>query len=97
MRGADVRARRHGGDVGGDGDQEAGRRRAGARRADEDRDRRLRGDDGVVDVARGVDQAARRAQREDEQRGLVGVGLRRSAPRMYSAATGWMMPSTSAE
>ena len=33
-------------------------------RADEDGDRRLGGDDGVVDVAGRVEQAARRVQRE---------------------------------
>ena len=95
VRGADVRAGRHGGDVGGDGDEEAGRRGAVPRRPDEHGDRRLRADDGVVDVARGVDQAAGRAQREDDQRGAAASAFAIAA-RMYSAATGWMMPSTSA-
>ena len=36
--------------------------------ADEDGDRRLRCDDGGVDVARRVDEAAGRAQRDDEER-----------------------------
>ena len=39
MRGADVGAGRHGGDVGGDGDQEAGGRGAVPGRPDEHRDR----------------------------------------------------------
>jgi hypothetical protein len=76
VRGADVRARRHRRDIGGHRDEETRRGRAVSRGADEDRHRRLRADDGVIDVARGVEQAARRVQREDDQRGPFGIGLR---------------------
>ena len=41
---------------------------------DEDRDRRLGRDHLRDDVARRVDQAAGRAQREDHERGVRGVG-----------------------
>ena len=74
MRGADVRTRRHRGDVGRDRDQEAGGGGAVAGGADEHRDRRLGADDGVVDVAGRIEQPAGRVQREDDQRGAVGVG-----------------------
>ena len=84
MRGADVRPGRHGRNVGRDRDQEAGRRGAVARWADENRDRGLRADDGVVDVAGRIDQAARRAQREDDERGAGRVRLRDRLADVFS-------------
>ena len=63
---------------------------------DEHGDRRLRRDDRGVDVAGGVDEAAGRAQREDDQRRAGRVGLTRSLRAGIPPTTGWMMPSTSA-
>ena len=60
MSGADVRARCHRGDVGRHGDQKARRRGALPGGPDEHGDRGLRSDDGAVDVARRVQQPARR-------------------------------------
>ena len=75
VRGADVRARRHHGDVGGERDDEAGGRGARAGRADEDDDRRARGDHARDDRARRVEQAAGRAQDEDDDVGARRVRL----------------------
>ena len=74
VRRADVRAGRHGDDVGGDGDQEAGRGRPGARGADEDGHGRLAVQDLVDDLPhRGV-EAARRVEAQDHERRALGVG-----------------------
>ena len=76
MRGADVRAGRHRRDVGGDRDDEAGRRRPRARRRHVHRNRRLRRDHFRDDVARRIDETAGRAQREHDERRVRGVGAR---------------------
>ena len=68
MGGADVRAGRHRGDVGRDGEDEAGGGGARARGGDEDRDRCRGGNHPRDDCARRLDEAARRAQREHDQR-----------------------------
>ena len=95
MRGADVRAGRHRGDVGGDGDEEAGRRRARP--------------GGPTNTATGV-LAAMMAVLMSRVESTRPPGVRSVmtstaapaasasaiAPRRYSADTGWMMPSTSA-
>ncbi len=82
MRRPDVRAWRHRGDVGRDGDQKAGRCGATPRGRHKDRDRRLRLDDGGVDIPRRVDESPGRAEHDDEQVGLGGVSLRNRAPDM---------------
>ena len=69
MRGADVGARGHHGDVGGDRDHEAGRCRARAGGADEDHHRRPRRDHARHDRARGIEQAAGCAQDEHHHLG----------------------------
>ena len=73
MGGADVRARRHGRDIGGDGEDEAGGRRARAGWCDEDRHRRSRDDHPGHDRPRGIDQPTRCAQREDHEARPCGV------------------------
>ena len=67
MRGADVRAGRHRRHVRRDGYEEPGRRGAGAARTDVDHHRGVRLDDPRIDLARGVDQPARRPQHHDHQ------------------------------
>ena len=74
MGGADVCARSHRGDVGGNREQKAGRRRTCSRRRHENRDRRPSGDHPGDDGARGVDEATWRAQRKDDKRGAGRVG-----------------------
>ncbi len=74
MRRADVRARRHGSHVGGDREEEAGRRGASAGGPDKDRDGRLAGEHVRDDVARGIHEAARRAEGEDDERRARAVG-----------------------
>ena len=75
MSGADVRAGRHRGDVGSHGDEKPGGRGAAARGRDENGNGRLRLDDGRVDIARRIDEPARRAQEENHEAGARGVGL----------------------
>ncbi len=73
---SDVRARRHDGDVGGDGEDESRRRRAGAGRPDEHDDRCARRDHSRDDVAGRVEQPARRSQGDHDDIGVRGVRLR---------------------
>ena len=63
---------------------------------DEDRHRRRGGEHARDDVARRVHQPAGRAQREDDQR-RPARSARSIVSIMYSAETGWMMLSTTAE
>ena len=87
MRGSDVRARRHDGDIGGDRQNEARRRRAGSGRPDEDNDGRTRLDQSRDDVTGRVEQASWRAQDDDDD---VGAGRVRLRDRLieYSVAMG---------
>ena len=82
MRRADVSRRRHRGNIGGDGDQESGGSGAISGRADEHGDGRFRVNDCVVDVARGVDQTAWRAERQDDQRRRRGIRLGNDPPHV---------------
>ena len=95
MRGADVRAWRHRRHVCRERQDEARRRRPRPRRRDEDNDRRARGEDPRDDRSGGLEQPAWRAKDDDDK-----CGARRSAssitPVRYSAAIGWMIPSSSA-
>ena len=76
MRGSDVRARRHDGDIGGDRQNEARRGRAGSGRPDEDNDGRARLDQSRDDVTGRVEQASGRAQDDDDDVGAGRVRLR---------------------
>ncbi len=58
--------------------------------------RRLRGEDGGVDVAGRVDQPAGRAKRDHDARPLRRRPPARSRRAGIRTTTGWMMPSTSA-
>jgi hypothetical protein len=73
MCGPDVGPRRHGGDIGGDGDQESGGRGASARWTDEHDDRRPGGDHVRHDRPGGIDETAWSPQREDDQRRTLAI------------------------
>ena len=73
VRGADVRGGRHHRDVGCERDQEAGGSGASRGRADEDDDRRARGDQTRDDGARRFEQAARSFERNDQRGGAVRI------------------------
>ncbi len=83
MRGADVRAGRHRGDVGGQRQDEAGGGGPSACRSNEDDDRRARVDHAGDDVARGVEQAARCAQDDDDDVRAGGVCLVDDARQVF--------------
>ena len=70
----DVRAGRHGGDIRRDRDQKAGRRRALPRRPDPHGHRRLRVDDGGIDVACRIDEPAWRPKGDDDDGGVFPIG-----------------------
>ena len=73
MGGAHVGARRHRRDVGGQHQDEARRRGARPGRSDQNRDGRAGRDHAADDGLRGVHQPAWRPEREDEQRGPLGI------------------------
>ncbi len=82
---AGVGAGRHGGNVRGLQQEEAGRAGARARRSDIDDDGNARAEDGAGHGAHGVDQAARRIELHQQGRGAVGVGARNGAVELAGA------------
>ena len=72
-RRADVRHRRHRGDVGRHRHVHAGGRRPGAVRRHVDDDGHLRGQLGLVDVLHRRREAPRRVEQDDEGRGVIGL------------------------
>ena len=75
VRGTDVRAWRHRGDIGRDRDQEPGRGGPGPARPDKDDHRRAGLDDAGVDVTRGIDETTGRTEHQHHEVGVGGVGI----------------------